>query len=734
MALMGLSSSHTMLAVMLVCVLSLSFLGVGLMAQPETFYPAQTGTMGNQWTLFSSNSGSFLVAASQIFPSIVYTSSDFGRSWTAAADYPEQTYYMSLAGSSTGDLLVTITYPSTITEDIYDLFYSVNFGQNWTKIEAMSGVTWPWTDVDCSATGQYCIVASNGHGMFISSDSAKTWSQVPSSALNLSSTYWVTVAMSGTGQYIAATNFDAFHSDSPHVYISRDFGATWSPQPNLTAPCYDFATIDTTGMYVTVNDCSTTKIFSSSDLGETWTTLPSGSVTQLASSDSGEVILAATDNQLWLSNTYGGGFVKVGPNPDSQYSFTSVAASASGEHMVAGASQVAWIQFSDDYGITWSSADISDHDWTQYSVNGLAMSSAGDIVYAAAQGGGIFKSTNFGETWTLAFSNDTNYWGSIACNSAGTIVVAGTIKPTISSNEPGQIWVSSDSGATWDLTNARTIGTSWVTIASDSSGTHFAAASAYTTGIWLSSDGGLSWSVSEGSPDDIGWSQVTSDSTGQYLFLAGDGNIFNSSDFGQTWSSMLPTNTSRLVYSVTTNSSGNMVIAGVLDTLYLYTAESGWSSSLSGNVKAVVAAVDNPQNMVAVTTTGLWTSTSYGALWSAASYNTSEALDTYWWTAVSDAAGVNLVANYYLYQKLPIWSTNVNASIPLPTPVPTDAPSSAPQHNDNNGASTAVIAGAVVGCVGGAAVLGAAGYYFFVKEPAAASASLSEPLTYANKL
>lgn len=89
------------------------------------------------------------------------------------------------------------------------------------------------------------------------------------------------------------------------------------------------------------------------------------------------------------------------------------------------------------------------------------------------------------------------------------------------------IWTSADSGATWA---GRTVGgpvqaLDWVSVASNSEGTHLvAAANDGQTGgdIWISEDSGATW-VDQTAAGTEEWNAIASDSTGAHLVAVAGG-------------------------------------------------------------------------------------------------------------------------------------------------------------------------------------------------------------------
>jgi hypothetical protein len=279
-------------------------------------------------------------------------------------------------------------------------------GQTWTLTDA-PGET--WRSITCSTNGTR-LVSAGDNGIFESLDGGLTW-------LFLDPNSSSSVACSADGTKIIA-------SGSGAVDISVDSGATWQ-QHALTAGVQYYVASSADGTKVAAVGYAGNfgSIFLSADSGNTW----------------------ATPNEpanFWLTNIW-----------------SSVASSANGSNLVA-ASEAAIgngsflpgsIYISTNSGETWVQSGAPNSVW--YSVAGSA--DGARLIAAAYAGpsqiggtGLIYTSKDFGNTWTNA-DVPTNYWMSVASSADGTNLVAVSLFDQ-SPDNPGVIWRSTNSGATWN--------------------------------------------------------------------------------------------------------------------------------------------------------------------------------------------------------------------------------------------------------------------------------------------
>ncbi len=296
--------------------------------------------------------------------------------------------------------------------------------------------------------------------------------------------------------------------------------------------------------------------------------------------------------------------------------WSGIAMSSDGQYQTAVVNG-GYIYVSVDYGDTWIFKGSCQH-W-----KGVAMSSTGQYQTAVVNGGQIYISTNYGETWTLNEDSLTASWTGVAMSSDGvhqTAVVNG-----------GQIYISTNYGETWTL-NEDSPTASWTGVAMSSDGVHQTVVASGDDGdyIYVSIDSGESWN----SKDDVRkWSGVAMSSDGVHqtaVAWGDDGDyIYVSDDSGASWS---PKDDVRCWSGVAMSSDGVHQTAVVWGGYIYVSPNSGanWTEYTGVGTKAwfSVAMSSTGQYQTAVVYGGqIYTSSNYGDNWDVVS----STLNTNYW-------------------------------------------------------------------------------------------------------
>ncbi len=211
--------------------------------------------------------GTRMIAAS----TLIYGSTNSGLTWTEMMGGPggglPSGYWSTVACSANGmTLFAGIGYPSGA------LYISTNLGTTWTGTSAPN---LPWRAVACSADGLLLVAASHG-SLYVSTNGGAGWN-VP----DLPGQTWSSVAVSASGRraYAAARGVPggnpATYMTPQPIYVSSDFGASWSPAPDLhdwqsVACSADGASVIAVGTLIVSYGPFKTVVYTSSNAGASW--------------------------------------------------------------------------------------------------------------------------------------------------------------------------------------------------------------------------------------------------------------------------------------------------------------------------------------------------------------------------------------------------------------------------------------------------------------------------------
>jgi hypothetical protein len=248
-------------------------------------------------------------------------------------------------------------------------------------------------------------------------------------------------------------------------------------------------------------------LYTSADRGVTWTQRgPKQPWTSVASSADGTKLVAgACDGWLHTSTDSGATWILQGEGAP-RGCWTSVASSADGTKLVAAfdgepGTDKGFIYTSADSGLTWAPHATQEY-WAV-----VASSADGMRLVAGRLHGGVYASSDFGETWTLINTKD---FTEVAMLPDGMTILGG------GNDAPDYLYLSADFGATWTQLGPQL---TWSGVAMSSDGTRLLAADGQNTegALYLSKDSGLTWT----SPDPVYvprlWSAVASSADGRSL-------------------------------------------------------------------------------------------------------------------------------------------------------------------------------------------------------------------------
>ena len=324
-------------------------------------FAATSAPQQNWWSLASSANGQKLIAglngATNGFGTRTYVSTDYGQTWSdlsPSAVFAEAYVTISPDGSHLLNAL-----PDG------HLWLSTNDGSSWTNVTPSPTSSWRATAT--SADGSVVLAADNSGAVYMSTDTGSTWSlstTMPQGARG--------AAVSSDGTVLAVT------STGGNIWVSTDGGTNWNAR--ASAQPWTAIAMSSNGSHLAAT-IGGGQIYTSTDSGATWTlqaTSPALSWTGIASSSSGNRLLAVNGSQIFEST-------------DSGATWASVTAASQNPRSVAMSADGTRSYTSTYNGLIWSAAA---HQTTVGTAGSMA-GAHGDAVALQYLGDGVFIVLNY---------------------------------------------------------------------------------------------------------------------------------------------------------------------------------------------------------------------------------------------------------------------------------------------------------------------------------------------------
>jgi len=212
---------------------------------------------------------------------------------------------------------------------------------------------------------------------------------------------------------------------------------------------------------------------------------------------------------------------------------------------------------SEDGGVNWApiSAGLDNLQIQSLAIDPLNP----DTLYAGTYHFGVYKTTDGGASWFAAGKglNDQAIVYALAVDPKNPqVIFAGTRSPGMTPPWGGGVFKSTDGGQTW-INHTNNLGEEWVYgLAIDSHNTQVIFAATHSAGIYKSSDGGHDWQAVNNGISDLGTRTVVIDPSNSNVVYAGSWHgpaVFKTTNGGQNWS------------AVNNGLSGSKIISVVID-------------------------------------------------------------------------------------------------------------------------------------------------------------------------
>lgn len=526
-------------------------------------------------TIFVSFNASATVSGT---PAWIARSTDNGVSWTAGTGLPVDAY------TNAAGIAVSPTNPATVYAAVQeynsaDIGKSTDGGLTWVSTGSPSlQVDYP-ASVAVSPTNAANVLAGTWGGVYWSTNGGSTW-HAPTAMFGLASA----LAYDPTNPLVVylGRNGTAFP-----VWKSTDGGQTFAPpagEAGLPAkrvlsllvdpsnPSIVYAGLQGGGLYKSTNGG-----------GDTWTQsagLPSVAVKTLhVPPDALGTIVAVTPWALWsstdhavtwtqlwplaptapidglagaagpLANLFVGTFAGVERSTDGGANFAplpSLTADALSQVWVVRGDPASTSTFyagtysglfrTTDDGMTWSDMTGNLPSTAASFINGFFIPPQVPNVQIVSTGQGVYRSTDSGASF-------------VSSSFSGGRISGDPFQPnTIYAAGNGNVWISTDAGATWTSTGSGLPAAALDFVAADPTAqvagkTVLFAGTQFPGGLYKSTDGGTSWNVVSGFPSPSNWvfALAVDPFNNQNLFAAPSAlpssgyELQMSTDAGQSW-------------------------------------------------------------------------------------------------------------------------------------------------------------------------------------------------------
>jgi hypothetical protein len=249
---------------------------------------AVTGAGGSLISVASSADGTKLIVVDSNAGGYVYTSTDSGATWSQRTGAGAKRW-RAAASSSDGTKLVVVSDNAMATEYIST---STDSGANWSQRTGAGKRN--WMAVASSADGTKLAAVVNGGNVYTSVDSGANWTEriVTGSGV----TNWLAIASSADGTKLAIAG-----NTPSYIWTSTNSGANWTQRTTSGSRTWMSisSSADGTKLIACAGTSSNDNVYTSVDSGANWTQQAGAGSAQwyaTASSDDGYNVVAGGAN------------------------------------------------------------------------------------------------------------------------------------------------------------------------------------------------------------------------------------------------------------------------------------------------------------------------------------------------------------------------------------------------------------------------------------------------------